>query len=59
MRFFFVEVANRDIFAFKLVFAPQSEEIELALLGMSDYSRRGTQISFPLVEILAVSRISE
>ena len=31
----FFEVANRDFFAFKLVFAPYREEIEPALLGMS------------------------
>ena len=31
----FFEVANRDFFAFKLIFAPYSEEIEPALLGMS------------------------
>ena len=35
MRDFFFEVATRYFFAFKLVFAPKSEEIEPALLGMS------------------------
>ena len=35
MRDFFFEVATRYSFAFKLVFAPKSEEIEPALLGMS------------------------
>ena len=38
-------------FAFKVVIAPEREEIEPALLVIeSDYSRRGTQISFPFLE---------
>ena len=31
----FLEVASRDFFAFKLVFAPKSEETEPALVEMS------------------------
>ena len=49
--YFFFEVTSRGFYAFKLVIAPQREEIEPVLLGMSlNSSRRGTQISFPLLE---------
>ena len=48
----FFEVANRDFFAFKLIFAPYSEEIEPALLGMSlaTLGEVCTHISFRLLE---------
>ena len=42
----------RPFFAFKLVNAPYREEIEPPLLGINkfDYSRRGTQAIFPLLD---------
>ena len=47
----FFEVTNRAFFAFKLVIAPQREEIEPALLGMSLITLGGVPRSvFPLLE---------
>ena len=56
---FFFEVANRDFFAFKLVFAPLREEIEPALLGMSLTTLGEVLRSVSCFSIVAVAIISD
>ena len=55
----FFEVANRDFFAFKLVFAPYREEIEPALLGMSLTTLGEVPRPVYRFSIVAVPRISD
>ena len=49
----------RDFYAFKLVIAPQREEIEPALLGMILTTRREVPGPFSRFSIVAVARISD
>ena len=56
---FFLEVANRDFFAFKLVLAPKSEEIEPALLGMSFTTLGEVPRPVSRFSIVGVARISD
>ena len=49
----------RDFYAFKLVIAPQREEIEPALLGMSLTTRGEVPRPFSRFSIVAVARISD
>ena len=56
---FFFEVTIRAFFAFKLVIAPQREQIESALLGMSLTTLGEVPRPFPRFSIVAVARISD
>ena len=59
MRKFFWNVANKVFLSFVVEFAPQREEIEPALLGMSLTTLGEVpKLSFPLSRI-AVARISD
>ena len=57
--YFFFEVTSRGFYAFKLVIAPQREEIEPALLGMSLTTRGEVPGPFSRFSIVAVARISD
>ena len=56
---FFFEVTNRAFFAFKLAIAPQREEIEPALLGMSLTTRGEVPRPFSRSSNVAVAIISD
>ena len=56
---FFGGVTNRAFFAFKLVIAPQREEIEPALLGVSLTTRGEVPRPFSRFSIVVVARISD
>ena len=56
---FFFEVANRASYAFKFVIAPQREEIEPSLLGMSLTTRGEVPRPFSHFSIVAVAGISD
>ena len=56
---FLFEVTNRAFYAFKLAIAPQREEIEPALLGMSLTIRGEVPRSFSRFSIVAVATISD
>ena len=59
MGIFFFLVINRAFYAFKLVVAPQREEIEPALLGMSLTTRGEVPRPFSRFSNVAVARISD
>ena len=51
VRDFFVEVASKGFFCFEISFCPVKRGNRAgSSRNESDYSRRGTQISFPLLE---------
>ena len=56
---FFLGVINRAFSDSKLVIAPQKEEIEPALLGMSLATRGEVPRPFSRFSIVAVARISD